>query len=318
VIEAPSYAIRAVATEIGERALSAAEIASQHGLSETVVRTSLGDKQVYATSRPRHELSRAAAQKCLDRAGVSLGDVDFLVWSVTRGDVPVGPPLGVLLGRPDVPAVHFTGTCTVLFRAIWMARAWLRSEGRHRALVVYSETCEDTPRILKPLGEGPRDVLSDGAAAVLIEDGPGLALRGLSLIDNGARWDYFLRNVPGAGAETEDLQVLHESMTGARRTLKSALDAAGFTQESLDLVVMPNEANPLMDFLARQMRLPASRVACVPNAPSHVWAVDQFYNLEQLATTRGFQEGERIACVARGVGMSGALVLEVAGGGLAR
>ncbi len=304
------HAIRSIGIELGERELSVAELASAHGVGEPFIEASLGGMVVYATSRSQSALAHAAVAHCLAKAELDVAEVDLLI--SCRGRVPeiAEPPVEVLLGRPKFGAIRMTGGCPVLFRAIWMARAWLRSEGGRRALVVYSECCDDNRRILGPaLASSPRDILSDAAGAVLVEKGGGLALQGYGNVENAKWWQYFHKDQ--VGSKGQEMQILRESMEASQRALNLSLEMAGFTIGSLDAVILPNEADVLMRFIARQLHIPRDRLVLTPRAPSHAWAVDTIHSLEHLVTSRQLAPGARIACLSRGIGSAAALALEV-------
>jgi 3-oxoacyl-[acyl-carrier-protein] synthase III len=305
------YSIRSIGIELGERELSVAELASAHGVGEPFIEASLGGMVVYSTSRSQSALAQAAVERCLAKVEVDVAEVDLLI--SCRGRVPeiAEPPVEVLLGRPKFGAIRMTGGCPVLFRAIWMARAWLRSEGGRRALVVYSECCDGNQRILGPAvaSSSLRDILSDAAGAVLVEQGAGLALRGYGNVENAEWWRYFHKHQVGAAGQ--EMQIVRESMEASQRALKLSLEMAGFTIGSLDAVILPNEADVLMRFIARHLHVPRDRVVRTPRAPSHAWAVDTIHSLEHLVTSRTLAPGTRIACLSRGIGSAAALALEV-------
>ena len=166
-------------------------------------------------------------------------------------------------------------------------------------------------RILGSIDEAaPRDIFSDGAAAVLIEEGPGLALRGYGNVESAEHWKHYDPDHLDQEAGSRELQIARDSMEASKKALKLSLEAAGFPLNRVDAFVMPNELDALTRFLARHMRFPPDRIVRTERPPSHVWAVDPIYNLEYLVA-QGLAPGSRVLCMTRGVAAAGALALEV-------
>jgi 3-oxoacyl-[acyl-carrier-protein] synthase III len=305
--------ISSIGIALGEQELAPADLALEYGMTEAAVLAALDGMIVHATSRSMPELACEAATRCLERASLSAQDVDLLITCRTLANPHLGAPLEVLLGRPDIVVMSMTGNCSVFFQAMWMARAWLLTQGMRRALVVYSETCAEATRIPGPLIENaPRDIFSDAAGAVLIEEGGGLALRSYGAAQNAEWWSYFTTYGAG-GVDGRELDVLRGSMEVCKLALRRTLDGAGYSIDQIDAFAMPNEVGVLMRWIERHLRIPFARVVQVPRAPSHAWAIDPIYNLQHLMSTGNLAPGSRIVCLSRAIGSAGALALEVVG-----
>ena len=305
------YAIRSIGIELGERELSVDELARAQGETVPRIESMLAGMVVHATSRSRTELAQAAVTRCLTKVGLTIAEVDLVITCRSRTPTDKEPPLEHSLGLRDIAAMRVTGPCPVLFQSIWMARAWLRSEGARRALVVYAETCEAEQRVLGPIhASAPRDIFSDAAGAVLIEQGAGLALRGYGNVQTSAWWEYFEGTLASAG---DELQITRDSVEASKLAVHRCLETSRFSLDEIDAFILPNEVDLLMRFIARHLRIPAGRLVRLPRAPSHAWAVDPIHSLERLMRTHELPPAKRVVCLSRGAGIAAALALEAVG-----
>lgn len=148
-------------------------------------------------------LARAASQKALDKAGLSPGDLDCIIYCTCTPD-HFEPGNGVFLqrelGLSGIPAVDVRNQCSGFIYGLSIADAWIRTgQYRHILLVgaeVHSRGLDKTTRgrdtavlfgdgagaaVLGPISDDGRGVLSthifaDGRyAEKLWVDGPGLA-----------------------------------------------------------------------------------------------------------------------------------------------
>lgn len=304
-----TFAIRATAVKLGEREVSHDELAAAHGATADLVATALEGKIVYATTTSRIALACDAAQQCLAKAGITIDDIDLLI--SCRGRTPERePPLELALGRPQVPSLSVQGACPIILRAIWLARSWLQTEKLRRALVVYAETSNPNGRVIGQLAANSvRDIFSDGAVAVLVNDGPGLLLRAFASEESSEWWDSI--GEPSSIGEQTELRALRESVAVSKVAFARCLERAGLTSDTVTALVMPNEADAMLRFVLRQLRMPQARLFRSARSPSRTWAVDPIFNLEHLLAAGTLSPGNVVMCGARAMGGAAFLALEV-------
>jgi 3-oxoacyl-[acyl-carrier-protein] synthase III len=133
------------------------------------------------------EMGAWAAERALQRAGVSAADVDLLIlanWTQRRYIPEFAPKLQELLGASQAFAFDVSGACTGFVNGIAIAHNFLQHPRYERALVVASETLS---RRAKP-GSRATLVYGDAAAAWVLEreSRSGSLLLDYELISDGA------------------------------------------------------------------------------------------------------------------------------------
>jgi len=194
--------IRAVGTAVPERQFDQPTLADLLGYRDSLrrgffLRSGIDTRHLYVTAsdpRPDEDVDALAARfqeasrslgvtaviACLDRAGLTVGDVDFLATTTCTGrlcpslDAHLMRDLGF---RPDAQRVHVGDTgCASAMVALQQAWNHIQAFPGHRALAVSVEVCSATYFVDDDAETAVANaIFADGAAAVLLDqagDGP--------------------------------------------------------------------------------------------------------------------------------------------------
>lgn len=136
------------------------------------------------------EMGAIAARRALERAGLEIGAIDFVIlssWTERRYIPEHAPRLLHLLGATRAFGFDVCCACAGFLASLGLAEGLLQNDRHTRALVVASER---TSRRARPGSKGTL-VLGDGAGAFVLErrdDGPG-RLVDVEVATDGARRD---------------------------------------------------------------------------------------------------------------------------------
>ncbi|WP_338895257.1 ketoacyl-ACP synthase III [Streptomyces sp. TG1A-60] len=151
--------------------VSNAEVAVRVGVETEWIerKTQIRSRRYAAPGEATSDLAARAAAEALDQAGVSAGDVDYLIVSTSTGDSPQPPTACLvqdLLGAARAACFDINVVCSGFVYALALARALVAQRPESLALVVAADVysrCLD---------------FSDRRTAVLLGDGAGAALVG--------------------------------------------------------------------------------------------------------------------------------------------
>jgi 3-oxoacyl-[acyl-carrier-protein] synthase III len=200
VSEHEPVGIRSLGVCLGETVLSLPELATIHGVREDAIRDALGSRIVRVTRRSRLDLAQEAAEACLREAGLRGSDVDVVVdVRATRDEASDSePPLAPRVGAQSALSLSMTAPCGATLAVIECAQAWLSGSSARRVLVVYSEVHPYGYRCSERISENTiTNMLSDGAAAALLERGGSFRLAGFGFAANNETWEVARRILHG-------------------------------------------------------------------------------------------------------------------------
>ena len=135
-------------------------------------RTGIKSRYV-STVETLENLSTAAAQRALDKAGMTAGELDLIVCSTMKGDY-VTPSLACLVQRnigADCPAFDLNAACSGFVYALDVADSYVKSGKADTILVIGAEMMT---RHLDWKDRSTCVLFGDGAGAVVLKKGDGL------------------------------------------------------------------------------------------------------------------------------------------------
>jgi 3-oxoacyl-[acyl-carrier-protein] synthase-3 len=317
--------VRALGSALGERRLSAAELAGTLGLTEEDIRRSSGNMTIHVSDLSAPELGAEAARRCLAQVGLEPEAIDVVIWGRSgRWSPEEGRRelhLQHLLGATNANAIALDSpSCAELVTALRLARSFIEEGSAANVLVVMAETWKG--RRLYGFGAnglGARayqPILSDGAAAILIQADRGHPILGFGEASMGKYWDFVARLETGKGLDQgnqtpqnpwngmspERVALMVDSVALHRKALLACLARCGRSNEAIQHVLMTREGHRVPAALMRQLRLPEERYFAWPDGPTHVGLPDCLLALEALLTSGRAQPGELVLLAPRAVG----------------
>lgn len=287
-----------IATCVGDRLVTPAEVAEQIGAEASVVNRWIGDLSVHGSALSDCELGAEAARRCLAGANVSPEDVDVIIWGSTA---PYDREMGRrelhvqrLIGATNATAIELGMPCSESITALRLARSLLRDDAKlQRILIVFGEKRE-TDRTLGFDVVTYQPVFSDAGAAALITRDSAWEILGFGEASNGDYWDFLKkirsrpRNPPKKAAATEiviDPERAKLAVDGARlhtRALNACLAAAGMTRDEIDVVLLTREGPRIPQAIMRQLDIAPEKLFAPPRGATHVGMGDYLLHLSSM------------------------------------
>ena len=305
---------------LGERTVPADDLARELDARPEVVRRWLGGLTLHVSERSAAELGADAARLCLERRGISIEDVPFIVFGSSAPLVPLEEgrrELRVqdLLGAKHAVVTEVGPACSESITALRLAHALVASQPTaDRALVVFGE--RRRTRILGYDKETYQPVFSDVGAAVLVERGAPLGILGFGDATDGRYWDFLAeirRNGdvkdeggPKPPAQTQmdprRLRLLADSVATNRLALRRCLAAAGLQAGAIRHVLLTREGPRIPHAMLRQLDLDAGLLHDPESGPTHAGMADFVVSLDRLMSERGVAPGAAVLIGSRAVG----------------
>lgn len=220
------------------------------------------------------DLCTMAAKRCLDNAGVTAGDVDFILVATYTPDMSF-PSVACLLQdrlKANCPALDMEAGCSGFIYALVTGAAYVLSGASHLALIVGAD-CNS--RMVNPSDAKSFPIFGDGAGAVLLTRGePHQGLVSYTLGSDGGRSDILSR--PACGSRmplTPDLlekglhyvhmdgpAVFRWAVSTLCETIRHVLAAADLTIHDIDYY-FPHQANiRIIDAAVDALEIPRHKV----------------------------------------------------------
>jgi 3-oxoacyl-[acyl-carrier-protein] synthase III len=260
-----------------ERVLTNDELSQMMDTSDEwiVERTGIRERRVAAPEQALSDLALPAAQEALEQAGITGGDVDFLVVATVTPDMAFPSTAAILadqLGADEAAAYDLSAGCTGFMYALAQAYGMIAAGLAHKALVVGGDVLS---RILDWSDRRTSVLFGDGAGAVVVERvDNGAGFLGFALgADGGGGSQLFLPAGGSRAPATADTVANHQhfvQMNGrevfkfATRVLVSSaeeiLNECGRAVDDVD-VYIPHQANVrIIDHAVKKLGIPSDRV----------------------------------------------------------
>ncbi|MDC1427751.1 ketoacyl-ACP synthase III [Rhodospirillaceae bacterium] len=281
-----------------------------------VKRTGIMQRHIAAEGELTSDLAIKAAQRALEKANLSAGDIDLIVVATTTPDdtfPSTATKVQAALGANKGAAFDIQAVCAGFVYALTVADNFIKTGQSNNALVIGAETFT---RILDWSDRSTCVLFGDGAGAVVLSgseitektknygilsthlhsDG---RQRDILYVDGGPSSTGTVGNVRMSGKE-----VYKHAVAKLGEVIEEALNYNKLSPTDIDWLV-PHQANRrIIDSMARKMHLPIEKVICCIEKHANTSAASV-----PLALSVGMNDG-RIS--------NGDLVLfEAIGGGLA-
>ena len=156
-----SVYIQSVGVDVPERRLSNTELSEMVDTNDEWIRshTGIGSRHIAADGALTSDLAAPASRKALAKAGVSAGDLDFIVVATATPDYFGFPSTACILqeklGASGCPAFDLTAGCTGFVYALNVASSLLEANRKSHALVIGAETLSQDRELGRPLDLRP-------------------------------------------------------------------------------------------------------------------------------------------------------------------
>lgn len=233
-----------------------------------VERTGIRQRHIAERGVTTSQLATKAAQRALADAGVEAADVDLIIVATSTPDF-VFPSTACLvqanLGNKGSAAFDVQAVCSGFVYALTTADSFIRAGRARCALVIGAEVFS---RILDWNDRSTCVLFGDGAGAVVLKasDKPGILAAQLRADGSQTKILAAAGNV-AYGEVTGDpflrmdgQAVFKQAVTVLDRSARDVCAEAGVTLESVDWLI-PHQANVrILNFLARKLGVPVSKV----------------------------------------------------------
>ncbi len=299
-----------------ERIVTNEEIARRVATDDAwiVQRTGIKARHIAAENETTSDLAVKAAEKALQNAGVSVGDIDAVVVATTTPDNTFPSTAARVQGRLGIKkgfALDVQAVCSGFVYALAVADNFIRLGQAKTALVIGAETLS---RLVDWDDRTTCILFGDGAGAVVLQaaEGKGDASdRGIlstHLHADGQHYDkLYVDGGPGSTATTGHMkmnggEVFRHAVTKLADVVDEALEANGLKPDAIDWLV-PHQANKrIIDGTAKKLGLPPERV---------VVTIDQHANTSAASIPLALSAAVADGRIKRGQ----LLLLDVMGGG---
>jgi 3-oxoacyl-[acyl-carrier-protein] synthase III len=297
-----------------------------------VSRTGIQERRIAAADEFTSDMGAAAAQKALEEAHVSAGQVELILVATMTPDYLSCSTAGLIqakLGCHSAAAVDLQAACSGFIYGLSMAKAYIES-GMYRLVLLIA--AEKMSTYINYQDRSTCVLFGDGAAAAVISDaGPGLLIESVSLGADGRLAELGI--IPAGGVrhpcskETLDAHMHYFKMDGkevfkhAVRQMhacaKACLKQAQLNQEDLAWLV-PHQANMrIMSAVAKGFSLPEERMYKTVHKYGNTSASSVAIALAELQDEHQLEEGSHLLLVVFGVGLNwGAALLKKAIGSI--
>jgi 3-oxoacyl-[acyl-carrier-protein] synthase III len=265
-----SVSITGLGVQVPERVVSNDELSRYVETSDEWIRerTGIRERRIAAESEALSDLALPAAERALEQAGRSGGELDLIVVATVTPDMAFPSTAAILadrLGAADAAAYDLSAGCTGFMYAIAQAYGMLVAGLAQRALVVGGDVLS---RILDWSDRSTLVLFGDGVGAVVLEATAARGFLGFELGADGAGGENLW--LPGSGSRIFDDSERYVKMNGrevfkfATRVLvqsaQDVLDRCGVTVDDVDVYV-PHQANVrIIEYATKKLGIPSDRV----------------------------------------------------------
>jgi len=256
-----------------ERVLTNDEIARDLDTSDAWIRqrTGICERRIAAEGETTADLGTKAAERALERVGMTANDLDLLVLATATNDETfpaTATAIQARLGMTRGAAFDVHAVCTGFVYALAVADNFIKAGQARTALVIGAETFS---RILDWEDRGTCVLFGDGAGAVVLEaaesdQADGRGVLSTHLYSDGRHHDALYVDGGPSSTQTvghvrmEGREVFRHAVARMAEVIDEALDANELTPGDVDWLV-PHQANMrIIEAMGRRLNLPPDRV----------------------------------------------------------
>ena len=227
------------------------------------------------------EMGARAAKQALEMAGLTIDDIDFVIWGTLSPDKLFpgnsafgGPKLGL---KPGTPAMDIRNQCSFFIYALTMADALIKA-GTYRRILVIGSEIHSTALDFSERGKDVAVLFGDGAGAIVM--GPAQNdTQGLLATDLHSDGKYAGELMLPAGSATPGVWMTEEviargghfprmngklvfkhAVTKMPVSVRATLEKAGATLADVDLFISHQANLRIVEYVQKSLELPDDKI----------------------------------------------------------
>jgi 3-oxoacyl-[acyl-carrier-protein] synthase-3 len=294
---------------VPERILTNADLERMVETSDAWIRerTGISERRIGAPEQASSDLALIASQRALDAAGIDAGDIDQIILATTTPDriLPsCACTLQAKLGAKRAAAYDVFAACTGFIYGMGIARGVIGTGLAENVLLVGVEMLS---RIVDYGDRNTCVLFGDGAGAAVIRPcAPGDGILGdlLEVPAGGSLQPASEQTLRDHGhfIKMRGRELFRVAVRGMEESLRKALDDAGLTPESLDLVI-PHQANRrIIDATRERLGVPADKVILNIDRYGNTSSASIPISLDEVVRAGRLKPGDKVGFVAFGGG----------------
>lgn len=323
--------ITGVGIETGARRITNEELAAQVESSDEWIRKRTGIEARYFVEKGQSNTSMglAASRKALRQAGLSVGDLDALIFATLTPDVAfpgTGVYLQEALGAAPIPALDVRNQCSGFLYGLSVALGWIRA-GMYRRILLVGSEIHSTGLNLTPAGRDVAVLFGDGAGAVVLEARDGdseFPKKGGQVVEvalgaDGSGADLLICERPGSQfhprISEEDIragrhfptmegrQVFRRAAEALSREIAAAMERNQLAAE--EVILVPHQSNQrINELVAQRLGIAPERVVHTINEYGNTTAASIPMALYHGLEEERIEEGDAVILAAFGSGLT--------------
>lgn len=284
-----------------------------------VQRTGIRERHIVEEGEAASDLAVRAAQQALERAGVDVDEVDFIVVGTTTGDMTFPSTANFVqhrLGCRTTGSADVLAACAGSIYSLSVGAQYIQT-GKYRTVLTIGT--EALSRICDFTDRGTCILFGDGAgAAVLRPSNDGSGILDTDLYSDGQYWELLYQPAGGSRHPATHETVakgMHYAKMKGNELFKVAvrmfgdcaariLERNGFKPDDVDLFV-PHQANlRIIEAAAKRLKLPMERVFVNIDRYGNTGAASVYIALEEARSQGRIKPGDLVLLAAFGGGFA--------------
>ncbi len=320
----PNTRILATGHAVPERVVTNDDLAKLMDTSDEWITQRTGIKQRHwiREGESGTELSRQAAMRALESAGMDAAELDAIIYATSSPD-HFAPGNGVFLqhamGLGPIPALDIRTQCSGFVYGLSICDAYIRA-GMFRTILLVGAEVQSTGMDVSTEGRHIAVIFADGAGAAIVQahdDPDGSACLGWDLHSDGAFADKLWVDAPGSiyhprnQAEflhnkcylhMDGREVFRHATTRMPESVQAAIEQAGVGADQLKLLI-PHQANlRISEMVQKQLGLRDDQVYNNIDRFGNTTAATIPIALDECVRAGRLERGDLLAITAFGSG----------------
>ncbi len=283
-----------------------------------VQRTGIHERRHCPPEMSTGDMAVAAAERCLEAAGVAAGDIDLLIVATLSPDRLLPAVATAVQQRMGLscPAMDLSAACAGFAYGLATGMQFVATGCSRRALVIGADA---NSRIVNPTDVKTYPLFGDGAGAVVLAPGsPEQGALAYTLGADGSGADLLCRNVGGAARpfldhgvapnswllEMDGKPVFKWAVRVAEVTSREVLDAAGWSPEQVDCWLLHQANVRILDAAIEALGISRERVVMHMDRYGNTSAASIPLALDETLRAGGIRRGNHLLMSGFGAGLT--------------